>query len=182
MQQFELTIVEENYKIIWWVLVVVSGGLAAFLLERVFNLQDLTHTVMLTIMVLVLFSIAFRSIYKISEQLYRFHFSIRGNDITIHIYKGDILYDEQQLNLDDIEILSLKPREQPYPGDALFDFSSNYYLVFKGPDDDEYKEVIRSDDYSFTLRITDIGKIMRLLISQNPRITVAEPYRSFLHF
>ncbi|HKJ45587.1 MAG TPA: hypothetical protein VJ991_07150 [Balneolales bacterium] len=182
MQQFELTIVEENYKIIWWVLVVVSGGLAAFLLERVFNLQDLTQTITLTIIALVLFSIAFRSIYKISEQLYRFHFSIRGNDITIHIYKGDILYDEQLLHLDDIEILSLKPREKPYPGDALFDFSSNYYLVYKGPDDEEYKEVILSDDYSFTLRITDIGKIIRLLINQNPRITVAEPYRSFLHF
>lgn len=180
--QLELTIVEENYKIIWWVLVIVSGGLAAFLLETVFNLHHMLQTIFLTIISLILFAIAFRGIYEITKLLYRFHFIIEGNEITIQIFKGDILYDEQYLKLDDIEILSLKPREKPSPGDALFDFSSNYYLVYKPVDDNDYKKVIASDDFSFTLRITDIGKIIRLFKSQNPNIIIPEPYSSFLHF
>ncbi|HKJ30725.1 MAG TPA: hypothetical protein VKA34_02805 [Balneolales bacterium] len=180
--QLELTIVEENYKIIWWVIVVVSGGFAAFLLETVFNLHEMLQTILLTIIALFLFSIAFRGIYKISETLYRFHFVIKNNNVTIQVFKGDILYDEQYLKLDDVNYLSLKPREKPSPGEALFDFSSNYYLVYKEDEDNEYKEVISSDNYSFTLRITDIGKIIQFFMTQNPYITIPEPYKSFLHF
>lgn len=165
-------IYEEATNLFWGLVILVSTTMATYLLANAFVSGDWSLTSLNQILALLLISLSFVGILKISEPLYHFTFSIKNQELVINSKKG-----EQHVHTDTIPLLkidalkfaSYRPRTK---GEALFDFSTNYQLMIKKSSDTDFKPLIDIPEAAFTLKVDDIIKVIRYIKRHQPSVQV----------
>jgi hypothetical protein len=164
---------EENTQIIWGLVAVVSIGLATYMLINAFMAGSWQTAGYTQIAGLILFTISFYGIVRISSPLFHFVMHAKDQILTIEIWReGDQPLDVQTFDLSTMQELRIAPHAPRSPNEALFDFSSSYYLLYRNDEQDDFHRLIDLEDESFTLKVEDIGKIMKFIFSHNSSIEV----------
>ncbi len=129
---------------------------------------------------LVLFAIAAFGISKITKPLYHFDLFIDKSILIIDIYKGDDEhFGRQELPLSDINELRIAPHTPRSQNDALFDFTTNYYLLYKNNQSD-YERLIYPGEKLFTFKVKDIRKIIGFLSARDETIYIPPNHELFM--
>jgi hypothetical protein len=103
--------------------------------------------------------------------------------LTIEIWReGDQPLDVQTFDLPSIQELRITPHAPRSPNEALFDFSSSYYLLYRNDEQDDFYRLIDLEDESFTLKVEDLSKIMALIREHNPDIIIPHEQRVYTDF
>lgn len=168
----KLHIYEEATNLFWGLVVLVSTTMATYLLANAFISGNWSVTSLNQIIALLLISLSFVGILKISEPLYHFTFTIEVRQLVIHSNKGEQHIHTDTIPLQQIDALkfaSFQPRKK---GEALFDFSVNYQLMIRRRAEVGYKPLIDIPDAVFTLKVDDIIKIIRFIKKHQPNVEV----------
>lgn len=168
----QLHIYEEATNLFWALIIVVCTTLATYILANSFITDGWSFSSLNQIIALLLFTVSFIGILKISEPLYHFVFSVSGQTLVIDTHKGEQHIDTDEIPLPEIEALKFSPYLPRSPGEALFDFSTNYQLMFKRKSESSYKQLIDLAGVSFTLKVDDISKIIRFIRTYQPSVAV----------
>lgn len=176
----DLTIYEEETNLIWGLIVIVATAGATYFLGDAFVDDSLFTIGFRQLVALFLIALSFNGILKISEPLYRFELRVEDNKLIIEAYKGDHSVKSFRYQLENFEELRFAPKTPSSKDEALFDFSPNYYLVYKPRGSDQFEKLIDLGDVSFTLKVPDIAKIIRYLRRHKPSIQLPADQKTFL--
>lgn len=168
----ELIIYEEETTLLWGLVVVVASAFATYLLGDAFVNEFLFIIGFRQLVALSLFILAFIGILKVTEPLYKFELSADGDRLVIKAYKGEDLEKTLTYRLNEIEELRFAPKTPASEGEALYDFSTNYYVVYRSRLDQNYHKLIDLGDVSFTLKVPDIAKIIRFIRRHDSSINI----------
>lgn len=175
MKSDKIHIDEENTQLIWGLVSVVSIAAATYMLTNAFMAGSWTLASYTQIISLLLFTLGFYGIIRISTPLYHFVLSISESTLQIEIWQeSEQPIDIKTVQLNAIEELRIAPHTPRSPNEALFDFTTSYYLLYKTKDNDNFKRLISLEGESFTLKVDDIKKVMGFLVSHHPAIHVPE--------
>lgn len=175
-----LTIYEEETNLLWGLAVVVAAAFATYLLGDAFLQESLLVIGFRQLLALTLFVLAFVGILKITDPLYRFELQIEGEQLVIEAYKGEELEKTLFYDLHELEELRFAPKTPTSKDDALFDFSPNYFLIYRSSTDNRYRKLIDLGNVSFTLKVPDIARIIRFIRRHNPSIHIPGEQEAFL--
>ncbi|MDZ7694455.1 MAG: hypothetical protein U5K69_25590 [Balneolaceae bacterium] len=175
-----LTIYEEETNLFWGLIVVAATALATYMLGDAFVDEALLIIGFRQLMSLMLIMLAFIGVLRITDPLYRFELSAKGDMLTIEAFKGEQHVEEFNYNLQEFEELRFAPKNADWPDKALFDFSPSYHILFKSRVTGQFEKLIDLGDISFTLKVPDIAKIIRFIRRQNSRIRLPEQQEAFL--
>src|SRR5699024_1108445 len=121
-------------------------------------------TIAKLIISLCLLGLAGYSIMRATSHVYHFDLFIQDSTLIIEISTSDDpLFDTQKIPLSDISRLRISSHIPRSRGDALFDFSTNYYLLYQSEAGKEYKRLIYPEGKLFTFKVEDIRKIIGFL-------------------
>lgn len=168
----KIHIYEEATNLFWGLITLVSTTLATYILANSLVTDGWSFTSLNQIFALLLFSLSFVGILKISDPLYHFIFSVEKQVLYIEIKKGEQHIDTSEIPLSDISSLKFSPFTPRSSKEALFDFSANYQLMWKARDESEYAQLIDLGDVSFTLKVEDIAKVIRFIRKHDTDIHV----------
>ena len=175
----KLRIYEEATNLFWGLIVVVTTASATYILANTFVSSGWQISGVKQVIVLLLFTVSFIGIFKISDPLLHFVIYIENRVLTIEVFKGDDQFKTIEVPLNNIETLKFSPHYSRSSGEALFDFSTSYHLMWRPVDGNNYAKLIDLEDISFTLKVEDIAKIIRLIREHNPNIGVPAEQREF---
>lgn len=181
MIQKELHIYEEATNLFWGLIILVSTTLATYILANAFVTSGWSISSLNQIIALLLFTLSFVGILKISEPLYHFIFTIEEQSLKIESYKGEQHIDTDLIPLREIEKLKFSPYRPREKGEALFDFSTSYRLMLKKHTEFGYVPLIDIDDAAFTLKVDDIVKIIRFIKSYQSSVSVPRDQAEFFN-
>lgn len=181
LENRQLHIYEEETNLFWAPVVIVATATATYLLSRVF-LSDITAFWGVTqIVAILLILLSFYGIMKISEPLYHFSFRLKDSNLIIQAKKGELYIKTINIALQDIEAMKFSSSEPRSPGEALFDFSITYHLMWKPKQGNNYQRLLDLDSASFVLKVDDIAKIIRFIRTHNSGIYVPPEQASFFN-
>lgn len=181
MKSDKINIDEENTQLIWGLVAVVSIAAATYMLTNAFMAGSWHWAGYKQLMSMALFVIGFYGITRISTPLYHFVLSISESTLQIEIWQeSEQPIDIKTVPLNSIEELRIAPHIQRSPNEALFDFSTSYYLLYKTTDSDNFKRLISLEGESFTLKVDDIKKIIRFLKMHHNTIRVPDKQSLFI--
>lgn len=169
-----LNIYEEETNLFWGLVILVCTAGGTFLLADSFVTVQWDFTGFSQLFALLLFVISFIGIFKLAEPLYHFTFYVEGETLFIDVKKGEQDIKTITVSLTQIEAMKFAPYYPRSSGEALFDFSTSYHIMWKAENKGDYKKLIDLGQESFTLKVEDIAKIIRFIQSHNTRIRVAE--------
>lgn len=177
----KLTIYEENTSLMWAPVIVVSAALGTYLLGDILLTEFGGSGTFRHLLVFGLFLLSIYGIVQISEPLYKFVFTTDDYDrvLVIRIFKGEHRSGDLRIPFSEIEALkfsSIFPRER---GEALFDLSGNYRLLYRKKGERDYRPLLQPGTDSFVLKPDDISKVIRFIRSYNPGIYVPEEQANF---
>ena len=181
MIQKELHIYEEATNLFWGLIILVSTTLATYILANAFVTSGWSISSLNQIIALLLFMLSFVGILKISEPLYHFIFTVEEQQLKIVSHKGEQKIDTKMVPLQEIESLKFSPYRPREKGEALFDFSTSYRLMFKRYSEFGYKPLINPEDAAFTLKVEDIVKIIRFIKSYQSSVSVPREQAEFFN-
>lgn len=181
MRQKELHIYEEATNLFWGLIILVSTTLATYILANAFVTSGWSISSLNQIIALLLFMLSFTGILKISEPLYHFVFTVEEHQLKIESHKGEQKIDTTLIPLTDIEGLKFSPYRPREKGEALFDFSTNYRLMYKKSLESGYRPLIDLEDATFTLKVDDIIKIIRFIKSYRSSVSVPREQAEFFN-
>jgi hypothetical protein len=163
---------EERTYLIWGLTALISIAAAAYILTDAFTAGGWS-TGYMQLISLALFALGIYGIIRISSPLFHFVLSIDGSTLVIEIQKeeGDPL-DVQKIPLDAISELRIAPHTPRSSGEALFDFTTDYHLLYKDKRTSVFQRLIDIKGESFTLKVKDIRKIIGFLAVHNPDIFI----------
>ena len=176
-----LVVYEEERNLLWGVVIIVSTAFGTYLLGDAFAQDTLFRPGLQQFTALLLFVIAFRGIVKVTEPLYRFEMTVDRGLLLIEAYKGDTHIKTMEYRLERFDSLFFRPRTPPGEDEALFDFTSNYYLVYRDSVTGQTNRLINLEGVSFTLKVEDIGEIIRFIVKHNPNIRTDEEQARYLN-
>lgn len=176
-----LTIYEEETNLLWGLAVVVASALATYLLGDAFVQESLLVIGFRQLLALSLFVLAFVGILKITDPLYRFDLRVDGEQLVIDAYKGEELEKTLTYDLHELAELRFAPKTPTSRGDALFDFSPTYFLIYRSAADNKYRKLIDLGNVSFTLKVPDIARIIRYIRQHSPSIRIPDEQEAFLN-
>lgn len=177
----KLHIYEEATNLFWGLIIVVSTTLATYLLANAFISGNWSLSSLNQIVALLLFTLSFVGILKISEPLYHFTFTVETRQLVIHSQKGEQHVHTDKIPLDQIEALKFSPYLPRSKGEALFDFSTNYQVMISKKTGSEYVPLIDLQDAAFTLKVDDIIKIIRFVKNHQPAVHVPREQAEFFN-
>lgn len=177
----ELHIYEEATNLFWGLIIVVSTTLATYILANAFVTSGWSISSLNQIIALFLFMLSFVGILKISEPLYHFVFTVEQQNLKVVSYKGDQEINIDLIPLNEIEALKFSPYHPRERGEALFDFSTNYRLMFKRVSQFDYKPLIDLEGAAFTLKVDDIIRIIRFIKSYQSSVSVPREQAEFFN-
>ena len=177
----KLHIYEEATYLFWGLIIVVSTTLATYLLANAFISHGLSLSSLNQIVALLLFTLSFVGILKVSEPLYHFTFTIENRQLVIHSKKGEQHVHTTEISLEQIEALKFSPYLPRSRGEALFDFSTNYQVMIKKKTQSQYKPLIDLQDAAFTLKVNDIIKIIRFVKTHQPSVHVPREQAAYFN-
>ncbi|MDZ7714694.1 MAG: hypothetical protein U5J95_00625 [Balneolaceae bacterium] len=175
----KLHIYEEGTNVLWGLVVVVTTALATYILANTFVSSGWQISGLKQVTVLLLFTISFIGIFKISDPLLRFVIFIENRLLKINVFKGDEKVRIIEIDLSEIEALKFAPHYPRSRGEALFDFSTSYHLMWRPTYSQSYEKLIDLGEISFTLKVEDIAKIIRLIREHNANIEVPAEQQEF---
>lgn len=173
----KLHIYEENVKLFWGLLglITIAGG--AYLLADAFFAGSWQWAGIRQISSLVLFAVGFYAIVRLTEPLYNFVLFMEDTLLNIEIWQGsDTRHGTKTIRISNINELKIMPHSPRKEGEALFDFSTNYHLLYRASEQEVYQDVISLSDQSFTLKLKDIQKIIGFIKQHNQAVDVEENY------
>lgn len=172
---------EENTQIIWGLVTVVSIGIATYVLLNAFMAASWQWAGYKQLLSMALFIIGFYGIIRLSSPLYHFILEVEDETLLIEIWKeSEQPIDVKKVQLDSIEELRIAPHTPRSPNEALFDFTTSYYLLYKTKENDNFNRLISLEGESFTLKVDDIKKIIRFLKIHHNTIRVPDKQKLFL--
>lgn len=176
----KLHIYEEATTLFWGLIIVVATAAATYLLADSLMSAGWSISGFKQIIVLVLFSISFVGIFKISDPLLHFTLYIKDETLHIEVEKGEKQVKTISIPLRNIEALKFQPHQPRAKHEALYDFSTGYHLMWRAKAETDYQKLIKLDaSYSFTLKVEDITKIIRFIRRFNPEIYVPKEQAQF---
>jgi hypothetical protein len=181
LRETELHIFEEETGLLWAPVVVVTSAAATYLLSDVFVSGELAVGGIKQIAALLFILISFYGILKISDPLYHFIFHVHDKNLSIDVKKGEREIKTFHINISDIEALKFAPNELPSPGEALFDYSTTYHLMWKSRHDNKFCRLLDLGSTTFYLKVVDIVRIIRFLRFYNPEIDVPKEQASYFN-
>lgn len=177
----ELHVYEEATNIFWGLVILVSTTMATYILANAFVTGGWSISSLNQIIALLLITLSFVGILKISEPLYHFVFTVENQKLQIKSLKGEQHIETTQIPLEDIEALKFTPYRPREKGEALFDFSTNYQLMVKRSSDTGYKPLIDLDDAAFTLKVDDIVDIIRFIKHYQSSVSLPREQAEFFN-
>lgn len=177
MDDQKIHIYEENINLFWIVLglITIAGG--SYLLADAFFAGSWQWAGIQQISSLILFAIGFYSIIQLTEPLYHFILSTDKEILNVEIWKGQENHRGTNhvpiYEINEVKIISHSP---PKENEALFDFSTNYHLLYRTSKEKVYQDLVTLPNQSFTLKLEDIQKIIRFIKRHNSSIDIDENY------
>lgn len=177
MNNTKIHIYEENINLLWIVLGLVATISGAYLLADAFFTNTLQWISFRQIGSLILFVIGFYSIIQLTEPLYHFILYLEDEILKIEIWEGNELHKGTKevpiYNINEVKTIRHSPRKE---GEALFDFATDYHLVYRNSKEEVYQELITLSQQSFTLKLNDIKKIIRFIQQHNHSMKIVESF------
>jgi hypothetical protein len=159
---------EERTWLLWALTSLVSIAAAAYFLFEVFAETHWLIVGYTAFICLILFAIASYGIVRITSPLYHFDLSVKDSTLQIEIrLKGDEPLDVQKIPLKSIRELRIAPHTPRSGNEALFDFATNYHLLYRSDQSGDFQRLIYLEEQSFTLKVQDIHKIIAFLTASN---------------
>lgn len=181
MRHKELHVFEESNHLFWGLIILVATALGTYLLAGSFVTMDWYPFNVRQLLSLGLFVISFVGIIKLSEPLYHFILYFEDNILLIDIKKGDLRTDTLKIPVDHIEHLKFAPHNPRDADEALFDFSTNYHLLYKEKEDTSFYKLLGDQSASITLKVDDIADIMRFISNRNPGIQIPREQAAYFN-
>ena len=177
----EIHIDEENTNLIWGLVAVVTIAAATYMLTNAFMAGSWTHASYVQVISAILFSVGIYGVIRISTPLYHFVLRAEETNLKIEIWQdGETPIDVQAIPLPEIQELHIAPRTPRTSDDALFDFSTSYYLLYRLKSANSFNRLIDLEGKSFALKVEDIQRIMQFLHRHQPTITIPAEDAVFL--
>lgn len=175
MKTKEINIDEENTNLIWGLVAIVAIAGATYMLTNAFMAGSWELATYTQLISLALFILGFYGIIRISTPLFHFVLRVTDDQLKIEIWQeGDQPVDVQLIPLQQIKELRIAPHTPRAANDALFDFSSSYYLLYRLTSTASFKRLIDLEGKAFTLKVEDIKKIINFISGHNPAIDVPD--------
>jgi hypothetical protein len=180
LQYEKIHIDEEKNNLIWYLIIAVAVAIAAFWLIDAFIVSNGRIIFYRLVPALVLIAIAAYGIVNVTKPLYHFDLFIKESALIIDIYKGDDEHlDRQELPLSEINELRIAPHTPRLENDALFDFTTNYYLLYQNNQGD-YERLIYPGEKLFSFKVKDIRKIIGFLSTRDETIYIPPDQELFM--
>jgi hypothetical protein len=181
LQYEKIHIDEERNNLIWYLMTAVAIIFAAFLLVDAYMAVVVGIIFYKLVIMLLLIAIAAYGIAQINKPLYHFDLSIDDSMLLVDIYNGvDELFDQQKLSLREIHELRIAPHTPRSKKDALFDFTTNYYLLYRNNQGDDFKRLIYPEEKLFSFKVEDIRKLIGFLTAHDQTILIPPDQELFM--
>lgn len=163
----------------WGLVVIATTASATYILGNAFATSGWQISGFKQLIVLLLFTISFLGIFKISDPLLHFIIFVQDGILNLKVLKGENHIKTIEIQISDIEALKFAPHTPRSKGEAMFDFSTSYHLMWKSSTGNTYKKLIELESVSFTLKVEDITKIIRHIRKHNRDIYVPDDQARF---
>lgn len=174
MNKEAIHIYEENINLFWGLMGLVSIAGGVYLLAGAFFGGDWRWIGAQQIISLGLFAIGFYAIVQLTRPLYHFILYFKDDNLFIEILESDETKIGTQVialaDIEEVKVLAHDPRKE---NEALWDFSTNFHLLYCRHDEGVFREMLRVENQTFTLKIKDIQKIVDFITHQNPRLNIS---------
>lgn len=170
--QKELHVFEESTHLFWGLVILVCTAGGTYLLAGSFVSMDLDPFKLDQLIALGLFSISFWGIIKLATPLYHFILHFEDDVLIIDIKKGDLHTNTLRIPVHEINELKFAPHEPRSANEALFDFSTNYHLLYKTRNTPNFEKLLGDQSTSIALKVDDIANIMRFISNRNLDIRI----------
>ncbi len=181
MRLKELHVFEESNNLLWGLIILVATAAGTYLLAGSFVTTDWYPFNIRQLLALGLFGISFAGIIKLSEPLYHFILYFQDNRLIIEIKKGDINTDTFEIPVNAIEQLKFAPHDPRDADEALFDFSTNYHLLYQKKNEKTFHKLLGDQSAAITLKVDDIADIMRFISNRNPDIQIPSKQAAYFN-
>lgn len=168
----EFRVYEEDFKIVWAMTAFGSGLIGIYFLNTSFGLFSLFIKMPVVILSLVFFTFSFYAAFKAAEDLHEVSFQVVDGQLTIKIFKKNEIIKSESLALDKIQYLLIEPRIKPKSGEAVYDYTSNYFLRFQTLDCNDILSLINLGNYTMSLKLEDIERLIQFIQKYQPNIKV----------
>lgn len=173
MKAKKIHIDEENTHLFWGLISVFSIASATYLLTNAFMAGSWSIAGYTQIISLLLFTLGFYGIIRLSSPLFHFVLSVSGATLIVEIWQDESEpLDIQEIALDSIAELRIAPHSPRSPNEALYDFSTSYHLLYRNEQSAEFRRLIDYDSAAFTLKVEDIVKIIQFVRKHEPEIKI----------
>ncbi|HYW35803.1 MAG TPA: hypothetical protein VE868_10385 [Balneolaceae bacterium] len=181
MNYEKIHIDEEKTYLIWGLSAVVSIAAATYILSDAFVTGSWGTAGYKQFTSLILFIVGIYGIIRISSPLYHFDLYIEDSMLCIKIQKGEQKpLEVQKISLDAIRELRIAPHTPRSSNEALFDFTTNYHLLYKDDRTGNFERLIYLEGETFTLKVKDIRKIIGFLVAHKSDISIPDDQTLFL--
>lgn len=177
----ELHIFEKGTHLFWGLVILVCTAVGTYLLAGSFVSMDLDPFKLDQLFALGLFALSFWGIIQLSEPLYHFILYSEDDVLVIDIKKGDIHTDSLRIPFNEIRKIKFAPHHPRSSDEALFDFSTNYHLLYQKSGSTDFEKLLDVQSASITLKVDDIAKIMRFISKHNPDVTIPQEQAAYFN-
>jgi len=177
----ELHVFEKSTNLFWGLTILICTAAGTYLLAGSFVSMNWDPFKLDQLVALGLFIISFTGIIKLSEPLYHFILHHKEGFLTIDIKKGEVHTDTIRIPVEDIQELKFAPHDPRSADEALFDFSTNYHLLYKKKHQSTYNKLLGLESASITLKVDDIAKIMRFIKQHNSNVAIPREQASYFN-
>lgn len=177
----ELHVFEKSTHLFWGLAILVCTAGGTYLLAGSFVSMNFDPFKLDQLLALGLFIISFTGIIKLSEPLYHLTLYFDEDRLMIDIQKGDVKTDTIQIPVKQIEELKFAPHNPRSSDEALFDFATNYHLLYRTRNHSDFKKLLGLESASITLKVDDIADIMRFIRQRNPDVIIPSQQASYFN-
>ena len=177
----ELHVFEKSTNLFWGLTILICTAAGTYLLAGSFVSINWDPFKFDQLLALGLFIISFTGIIKLSEPLYHFILYYKEGFLTIDIKRGEVHTDTIRIPVEDIQELKFAPHDPRSADEALFDFSTNYHLLYKKKHQSTYNKLLGLESASITLKVDDIAKIMRFIKQHNSNVAIPREQASYFN-
>lgn len=180
MNNSQIHIYEENINLFWGLLGLLTIASGTYLLAGAFFAGDWRWAGIQQIGSLLLFAIGFYAVIQLTSPLYNFKIYLKNEILNTEIWQGKETHlSTNKIAIDEITEIQISPHTPRKENEALFDFSTDYHLLYRAGEEPVWQPFIELENHSFTLKVEDIRKIMRFLERHNAGINISENQPSY---
>lgn len=177
---YQLTVEENHYRFVWGLVTILSLLMGSILFDPLQNSRYFAEEYLLIIFISSLFTLGIWGIYKTVQPIYTVLFEVTNGQLTVQIFYGEDTINEYSIPLQTIDTITYQPRTPPGQNEALYDFATDYLVVYRSESEKEFQPLIDIAPEKMALKIKDIGNIIRFLRKHRSSIRIPEEDRPVL--